>query len=169
MEKITKAVIDGYWTQYGARTKAEDIHRHLEELHKRQPLLMEYAMLAEKDGLQDSEREILYYLSGFCIDVITSEFRQIPEISAGECDSSRKANIDMLGFLMTEYDADYFVGSLNNIIEANPQPDLLRFIVQYLMKDKYCQTHIRAEKVWIVFTHIKIIIDCLAKVVNQKK
>ena len=162
LPKIPHPTILTYWHRYQTRGP-EDIQRSLKKLYDQQYPMMVYLMKAEGDSLNEAEHQMMYYLGTFIVEVVMGEFPTIPQVPEEMMAQARELNVNMLVFLGSEDRPENFHDSMNDIIDAHPQSDLLRFVVEYLMRDPACQESVREESVWILFGHLKIVIDALIR------
>lgn len=163
MKKIPHEVVENYWLRINTKFDEGEIFRVLKGLYDRQQLIMMYLMVADKNSLNESEHQMLYYLGSFVVQVMLGESPETPEVTEEAWEKARGSNLKMLEFLASEDKAENFRRSMDDVIEANNQADLFRYVVELLMNDPECQRSIREENVWRLFTHLKIVIDCLDK------
>lgn len=123
--------------------------------------MMCYLMKVEGDALNEAEHQMMYYIGTFILEVVMGEFPAIPEVPEQEMLKAQDLNVSMLGFLGSEERPENFRGSMDEIIDTHPQSNLLRFVVEFLMRDPACQSDVREENVWILFAHLKIVLDAL--------
>ena len=163
MKKIPIETIEEYWLKINTQSDEGVIFTKLKYLYDRQPLLMGYLMFADKGSLNEDERQMMYYLGSFIVHVMLHESPLIPEVSEEAWEKTRGSNLRMLEFVASEDSAENFRRSMDDVLEAGTQPDLLRFALDLLMYDQQCQRSIREENVFRVFAHLKIAADCLDK------
>lgn len=158
--KIPHSTILTYWHKHQTRVP-DDIYQSLRKLHNQQYPMMCYLMKAEGDGLNEAEHQMMYYIGTFILEVVMGEFPTIPQVPEEVMLQARELNVSMLGFLGSEDRPQNFRSSMDDIIDTHPQSDLLRFVVEFLMRDPACQESVREENVWILFAHLKIVLDAL--------
>lgn len=162
MKKISIAIIQRYWEEVNTQTDEGVIYRNLKLLNDQQPLIMVYLMVADKDSLNEEERQLLYFLGSFIAHVMLREsrFQPIAEVKEEQWEKARHTNIKLLEFLASEDKPENFFKSMDMVINASPQTDLLRFMTGLLMDDPLCRSA-REENVWRLFTHLKVVMDAL--------
>ena len=165
MKRIPLHNIEVYWKQVNTQSNEGEIFNTLKKLYDEQSLIMSYLTVADKESLDENERQMLYYLGSFVVHVMLSESASLAEVSIEEWERVRSSNLKMLQFLASEDKAENFVRSMNDVIEASNQSELFRFVADRLMHDPHCQSSVREENVWRVFAHLKIVIDALDKAV----
>jgi len=166
MSKIPLETILTYWQQMKLTFDKEAIYVSLKNCHTSQRLLMHYLLSAEKNILNEDEIQLLYYPGSFIVDVMIKENPNLDEVKIELWEKVRESNMDMMEFLSTE-EGEGMIRSLHDVIDANPQSELLRFVTDALMHDKTSQ-NIREENIWRLLTHLKIVLDCLEKVGEKK-
>ena len=156
---ISADVIDKYWQRMSARTN-DEIAVSLRSLHSRQPALMLYLMEADKENLADKERQYLYYLGCFIVEVMLAETPGIVKVEPDVIFTRREAGRNMLAFLGSAQSPEQFAFSMNAVIDAHPQADLFRYVVDICMENAPSYG-VRDENIWRLFAHLKITLDCL--------
>lgn len=163
MKKIPAETAAKGWLEINAQSDQSVIADNLRGLYGRQPLLMTYLTVADKESLNEDERQMLYYLGSFVVRIMMAECPQALEVTEEQWQKARETNLAMLKFLSSENDAQNFRQSMDDVINAHHQSELFRLAVEILMRDPLCRQTIREENAWKLFTHLKIIIDCLDK------
>ena len=166
MKKIPMDTVAKYWREHQDQTP-DDTFCSLRKLHDQQYAMMGYLMKAEGDSLNEAEHQMMYYVGSFIVGVMMREFPAIPAVPENLMLKARELNISLLGYLESEERPQDFCISMNGIIDAHPQSDLLRFIMEILMRDPTIQRSVREEKVWHLFAHLKIVIDAMAKAIPE--
>lgn len=161
MRRIPIETIEKYWRKTNTQSDEGVIFEKLKELYDRQPLLMMYLTAADKNALNEDERQLLYYLGSFVVHVLLKESPPIAEVTEEQWEKERDTNLKMLKFVGSEDTAENFHQSMGEVLEASGQPDLLCFVQDLLMNDLQCRKIIRKENVFRVFAHLKIVADCL--------
>lgn len=164
MQRISVEKVELYWLEVNTQSDEKIIHKNLKKLYDEQLLLMTWLTVVDKDSLTEDERHMVYYLGAFVVHVMLCESPIVAEVTEQLWDQVRGTNIKMLEFLATEDSPKSLIQSMHEVIEANQQKYLLRFMVELIMNDPQCQKLIREENVWRVFSHLKIVVDCLDKV-----
>lgn len=163
IKKVPVEAVGKYWHAINSKQDHAAVYRNLKELHVNQPLIMTYLMVAEKNIMNEDERQALYYLGGFAARVLFDELAPIPEVTENEWDQARELNLKMIGFIGSELTPEDFIRSLQDVIITHRQSDLLAFVTELLMRDPLFARVIREDNVWRIFTHLKVVIDCLDK------
>ncbi len=159
MKKIPIDTVLQYWQKHQAQTP-DDILCSLRKLYEQQHAMMDYLRKAEGESLNEAEHQMMYYLGAFIVYVMMQEFPTIPAVPEDSMLKARELNVNMLGYLGSNEPEDIH-NLMDNIIDGHPQADLLRFILEILMRDPQMQKSVRDEKAWYIFAHLKIVIDAL--------
>jgi len=162
MKKIPLDTVLQYWRKHQAQTP-DDMFCSLRKLYAKQHAMIGYLMKAEGDSFNEAEHQTMYYVGSFIVYVMMQEFPAIPAVPEDLMLEARKLNVSLLGYLGSEERPEDVLISMNDIIDAHPQSDLLRFILEILMRDPEVQRSVREQKVWYLFAHLKIVIDAMGK------
>lgn len=163
MKRISFETVEKYWQKINTQPDEGAILSILKELYDQQPLIMVYLMAADKESLNEDEHQMMYYLGSFIAHVMLRESPPIAEVTEEQWENVRVSNLRMLEFLAKENNAENFRRSMDDVMEANNQAELFAFVEGVLMSDPECQRKVRKENTWRVFTHLKVVIDCLDK------
>ena len=135
MNRIILETIEKYWRKINAQSDEGVIFEVLKELYDRQPLLMTYLTVADKNSLNEDERQMMYYLGSFVIHLMLHESSTIAEVTEEEWEKVRRSNLRMLEFVASEDSPKNFRRSMDDVIDTHNQTDLLRFILDLVMND----------------------------------
>jgi len=73
----------------------------------------------------------------------------------------------MMEFLGSEAGAENSYRTMVDIIETHNQSRLFGWVVGHLMENPLYHASVREENVWRLFVHLKIVTDCLDKVMLE--
>ena len=163
-EKIPLDTVLRYWRKHQAQTP-DDMFCSLRKLYAQQHAMMGYLMNAEGDSFNEAEHQMMYYIGSFIVGVMMQEFPAIPAAPEDLMLKARELNVSLLGYLGSEEEPENIRISMDDIIDTHPQSDLLRFVVEILMRDPEAQRSVREENVWYLFAHLKIVIDVMGKAI----
>ncbi|MEO0896158.1 MAG: hypothetical protein AAFY71_07170 [Bacteroidota bacterium] len=129
----------------------------VDDLGARQPFVFTYLMTIGEGDFNDEEREMLLLL-GVIVWRIMSSQEEIAPVSEDRLDQVEQLNMPLLEKLAG--DESGFAASVENMITAHNQPEVLRYVVESIVDDEE-ESGIREINQGILIIFIKIVIDCL--------
>ncbi len=161
MQAITETLIEDVWK--GVDQLSEDDAEGLVGLlGEEQPFLLVYLVATGEDEFNEDEKEFLLYMGVVIWKVFQQLKSPLPSISEQNLESIESTNIKMLEYLETESES-YFHEFVQNLIYDYPQPALLKFVTELIFDEEEA---IRSRNKGMMLVYLKIIIDCLDKVVK---
>jgi len=125
---------------------------------KEQPLLVAYLAAIDEGILNQSERELLFYLGTIVWQIMSASPQTLPKITEEDLLRIEKENFN-LAESFRKADTVTFAEVVKKILPTYGQPEVFRYVVAALMEDD--NEDIRDENLGIIILDLKTIIDCL--------
>jgi hypothetical protein len=126
-------------------------------MEQEQPSLVSYLTIVDRDYLNQSEREMLFYL-GTVIWQIMSDSKRQPAIKEETLLNCEKENLKLAESLKLA-DNIKFAGVIKSILNNCEQPEVFRYVVAALLEEEDDESPIRDQSLGIIMLDLKTVID----------
>ena len=136
----------------------------VEALSRSQPDMLNYLMATGGDILEQSEREVLFYMGVLLWYVIDTLGFNIPLIQLETLVENENKNFEMLEYLAGEPETE-FMATVQKIMDHYNQAELLRYIIEKIMEEPHRDVPVLEDHIGIMVIYLKTCIDCIDAVI----
>jgi hypothetical protein len=137
----------------------QDAMRLSFDLEKQQPVLVAYLAAVDDGVLNQSEREMLFYLGTLVWQIMTDQNNHLARISEDSLLRCEQANLKLASSLKNANTLS-FAEVIKGILKNYGQPEVFRYIVAILLEEEKDESPIRDENLGIIMLDLKTVIDC---------
>ncbi|RPI88014.1 MAG: hypothetical protein EHM41_02930 [Chloroflexi bacterium] len=132
----------------------------VEQMQQEQPALLAYLLASEGYGLSQEEIEDIFYIGIVVWQIMKRGHPNLRRVSIKQVEQADDENIKTLEFMRHDTEAD-FMSATMEMIDAYPEPEVLRYIVEAIMEENEDTVDISDENKGAFFLVLKTELDAL--------
>ena len=159
MNPISSDIVEKVWKEREEASRKE-VSEAIKHIRKEQPVILGHLTTTGEGILNEDERTLLVCLGMVVWQIMSQGDTPLPKITKKTLDEVENANIKMLEYFNSETDAE-FTDTLMAMVKNYPQPEVLKFIIEMVMKGIREECIVRNDnyKGFMIF-YLKTVIDC---------
>jgi hypothetical protein len=148
--------------------KEQDAYRLSFMLEKEQPVLVAYLAAVDQEILNQSERELLFYLGTVVWQVFSNQKSPLPSISQDCLLRLEAANNAIATALRSEGKAN-FSELVKKVLKECRQREVLRYVIAALMDEDSTDNDVRDEVLGYIILDLKTVIECFDETAESEE
>jgi hypothetical protein len=160
-EPVSHALVTQVWQEM-ASMPTDAAPALVERMQDEQPALLAYLLALESYDLPQEEFEVILYLGIAVWQMMKRGYPRLLRASIKKIEGAEEENTKTVDFMEQDSEGD-FVSATQAILEAYPEPEVLRYIVEALMEPDPEDVVLSDEEVGIAFLHLKTVLDALIR------
>ena len=161
MKRVPIKNVFKYWDEH-LKQSPDEIFVSQKYLYFVQPFLMENIMLPDSVPLTLYERQTLYHLGCFTVQVMMREYPSITQVTQRDMEAISKRIRPESGLRIGAKDPYRFLKWMDHMLSRHNQRDLLTFLWERLVGlNEDNLEELRNENAVLIFTYLKIIVEAL--------
>jgi hypothetical protein len=160
-EPVSQALVTQVWQEI-ASMPTDAAPALIERMQDEQPALLAYLLALEAYDLPQEEFEVILYLGIAIWQMMKRGHPRLMRASIKKIEQAEEENTKTLDFMEEDTEGDFLSATLGPL-EAYPEPEVLRYIVEALMEPDPEDVALSDEAVGIAFLHLKTALDALIR------
>jgi hypothetical protein len=160
-EPVPQALVTQVWQEM-ASMPTDAAPALVERMQDEQPALLAYLLALEAYDLPQEEFEVILYLGIAIWQMMKRGHPRLMRASIKKIEQAEEENTKTLDFMEKDTEGD-FVSATLRLLDAYPEPEVLRYIVETLMEPDPDDVELSDEAVGIAFLHLKTALDALIR------
>lgn len=159
MKTISGKVIDRTWKRINEATE-EDAQQLLDEMAKKQPVVVAYLLAVEETIAGEGDRGQLILIGLILWEIISAHKTELRQITMDDIEAAEEANIKFLEEMEAGSEMDHMNG-LQSLMTNYNQVELLGAVIEALMSGHEDEPDMAGEGVGMALLHLKSVLDCM--------
>jgi hypothetical protein len=159
MKTISGKVIDRTWKRINEATE-EDAQLLLDEMAKKQPVVVAYLLAVEETIAGEGDRGQLILIGLILWEIISAQKTELRQITMDDIEAAEEANIKFLEEMEAGSEMDHMNG-LQSLMTNYNQVELLGAVIEALMSGHEDEPDMAGEGVGMALLHLKSVLDCM--------
>jgi hypothetical protein len=159
MRPLVYEEIDRLWHQ-NADIDPGQIQQLVDTIGGKQPYIVGYLLAAGDDILEQSEREVIFFIGVIIWYIIDSLEFTLPEISLEQLIAHEEKNFKMLEYLAGEPESQ-FLNTVDRIMGGYNQSVFLKYVIDKIMEEPEKGVDLIENHLGIMAIYLKTILDCV--------
>jgi hypothetical protein len=160
-QPVSHALVTQVWQEMASMPTGE-VPALVEQMQAEQPALLAYLLALEGYGLPQEEFEVIFYLGIAVWQMMKRGHPRLMRASIKKLEQAEEEDTKSLEFMEKDTEGD-FLSATQAILEAYPEPEVLRYIVEALMEPDPEDVKLSDEAMGIAYLHLKIVLDALIR------
>lgn len=158
MKPVSARVVEKTWREMANLTPSQG-RELVTRMADEQPVILGYLTSVDREILNQSERELLFYLGMVVWQMMSKGKTLPPKVTVESLDQAEEANLKLLRSLAEAPDAEA-EGALSKVMAEYGQPEVLRYVVEAIV-EAVENKEVREENSGILLIDLKTVIDSL--------